>query len=128
MSSDSNAICPHNRSDHGMPLRLIAIACLEQGLANVKMRPFHDAVCARVISRDSNVANVVSLAQIIEGFNEGGAVVHDDLRKSAPSAKDIVEYPIADGLCGLRAKNAIFRVFEAAGFRKVHCIHIHLHK
>ena len=85
------------------------------------------------------MANVVSLAQIIEGFNEGGAVVSDDLRKSAPSAKDIVEYPIADGLCGLRAKNAIFRivreraaaldqVFETAGFRKVHRIHIHLRK
>ena len=122
-----------------MPLRLIAIACLEQSLANVEMHPFHDAICARVISRDSNVANVVSLAQIIEGFNEGGAIVHDDLTKSAPSAKDIVEYPIADGLCGLCVKNAIFRivreravaldqVFEATGFRKVHRIHIHPHK
>ena len=122
-----------------MPLRLIAIACLEQHLADVEMCPFHDAVCVRVISRDSNVANVVSLAQIIEGFNEGRAVVRDDLRKSALSAKDIVEYPIADGLCSLRAKNAIFRivceraaaldqVFEAAGFQKVHRIHIHLRK
>ena len=71
------------------------------------MRPFHNAVCARVISRDSNVANVVSVAQIIEGFNKGGAVVHDDLRKSTPSAKDIIEYPIADGLCGLSVKNAM---------------------
>ena len=93
-----------------MPLRLIAIACLEQSLANVEMRPFHDAICMRVISRDLNVANVVSLAQIIEGFNKGGAIVHDDLRKSAPLAKDIIKYPIADGLCGLRAKNAIFRI------------------
>ena len=80
-----------------MPLRLIALACLEQRLADVEMRPFHDAVCMRVISQDSDVANVVPLAQIVEGFNEGGAVVHDDLTKSAPSAKDIVEYPIADG-------------------------------
>ena len=122
-----------------MPLRLIAIACLEQCLADVEMRPFHDAVCAKVISRDSNVANVVSLAQIIKGLNEGRAIVRDNLRKSAPSAKDIVEYPIADGLCGLRAKNPIFRivrkraaaldqVFEATRFRKVHHIHIHLRK
>ena len=93
-----------------MPLRLIAIACLEQRLADVEMCPFHNAVCTRVISQDSNVANVVSLAQIIEGFNKGGAIVHDDLRKSTPSAKDIVEYPIADGLCGLGVKNAIFRI------------------
>ena len=103
------------------------------------MHPFHNAVCARVISRDSNVANVVSLAQIIEGFNEGGAIVHDDLTKSAPSAKDIVEYSIADGFRGLSAKNAILgivceqaaaldQVFEAAGFRKVHRIHVHLRK
>ena len=93
-----------------MPLRLITIACLEQSLANVKMRPFHDAVCMRVISRDSNVANVVSLAQIVEGFNEGGAVVRDDLTKSTPSAKDIIEYPIADGFRSLSAKNAILGI------------------
>ena len=85
------------------------------------------------------MANVVSLAQIIEGFNKGGAIVRDDLTKSAPSAKDIIEYPIADGFCGLSVKNAILRivheraaaldqVFEAAGFWKVHCIHIHLRK
>ena len=122
-----------------MPLRLIAIACLEQSLANVKMRPFHDAICARVISRDSNVVNVVSLAQIIKGFNEGWAIVRDDLTKSAPSAKDIVEYPIADGFRGLSAKNAIFgivceraaaldQVFEATRFWKVHRIHIHFRK
>ena len=109
-SADSNAICPHNRSDHRMPLRLIAIACLEQSLANVEMRPFHDAVCARVISRDLNVANVVSLAQIIEGFNKGRAIVHDDLTKSAPSAKDIIEYPIADGFHSFSAKNAILGI------------------
>ena len=93
-----------------MPLRLITIACLEQRLADVEMRPFHDAVCTRVISRDSNVANVVSLAQIIEGFNEGGAIVRDNLTKSTPSAKDIIEYPIADGFCGLSAKNAILGI------------------
>ena len=74
------------------------------------MYSFHNAICVRVISQDSNVANVVSLAQIIEGFNEGGAIVHDDLTKSAPSAKDIIEYPIADGFRGLSAKNAILGI------------------
>ena len=84
-----------------------------------------------------NVVNVVSLAQIVEGFNEGGAVVCDGLTKSAPSAKNIVEYPITDSLRSLSAKNVILgivheraaaldQVFEAAGFRKVHRIHIHL--
>ena len=69
----------------------------------------------------------------------GGAIVRDDLTKSAPSAKDIVKYPITDGFCGLSVKNAILRivreqaaaldqVFEAARFWKVHCIHIHLCK
>ena len=29
------------------------------------------------------MANVVLLAQIVKGFNEGGAIVHDDLTKSA---------------------------------------------
>ena len=103
------------------------------------MHSLYNAIRVRVISRDSNVAYVVSLAQIFKGFNEGGAIVRDDLTKSTPSAKNIVEYPIADGLCGLGAKNAIFRivreraaaldqVLEAAGFWKVHRIHIHLRK
>ena len=91
----------------------------------------------RVISRDLNVVNVVSLAQIVKGFNKGGAVVCDNFTKSTLSAKNIVEYPIANGLRGLSAKNAILgivceqavaldQVFEATGFRKVHRIHIHL--
>ena len=85
------------------------------------------------------MANVVSLAQIIEGFNEGGAIVCDDLTKSAPLAKDIIGYPIANGFRGLSVKNVILRivreraaaldqVFEAAGFQKVHRIHMHLRK
>ena len=93
-----------------MPLRLIVIACLELCLANVEMCSFHNAIHVRVIPRDSNVANVVSLAQIVKGFNEGGAVVHDDLTKSAPSAKNIVEYSITNGLHSLSAKNVILRI------------------
>ena len=103
------------------------------------MHPFHNAVCTRVITQDSNVANVVALAQIIEGFYEGRAIVHDDLTKSTPSAKNILEYPIANGLCGLSAKNVILgivheravaldQIFEATRLWKVHCIHINLHK
>ena len=56
------------------------------------------------------MANVVLLAQIVKGFNEGGAIVHDDLTKSTPSAQNIIEYPITDGLRGLSAKNAILRI------------------
>ena len=93
-----------------MPLRLITVACLEQHLVNVEMHSFYNAIHTRVISQNSNVVNVVSLAQIVKGFNEGGAVVCDDFTKSAPSAKNIVEYPIADGLCGLSAKNAILGI------------------
>ena len=74
------------------------------------MRSFHNAIHARVISQDLNVVNVVLLAQIVEGFNEGRAIVCDDFTKSAPLAKNIVEYPIADGLCGLSAKNVILRI------------------
>ena len=74
------------------------------------MHSFHNAICVRVISQDSNVVNVVSLAQIVEGFNEGGAIVHDNLTKSAPLAKNIIEYPIANGLCGLSMKNTILRI------------------
>ena len=85
------------------------------------------------------MANVVALAQIIEGFYEGRAIVHDNLTKSTPSAKNILEYPIANGLCGLSAKNVILgivheravaldQIFEATRLWKVYCIHINLHK
>ena len=61
-------------------------------------------ICARVIPQDSNVANVVVLAQIFEGFYKGGAVVCDNFTKSAPLAKNIIEYPITNGLCSLSVK------------------------
>ena len=91
------------------------------------MHSFYNAIHARVISRYLNVANVIALAQIVKGLYECGAVVHDNFTKSAPSAKNIIEYPIADGLCSLSVKDAIFRIvheraaaldqiFEAAGF------------
>ena len=56
------------------------------------------------------MVNVVTLAQIVKGFNEGRAIVHDNFTKSTPLAKNIIKYPIADGLRSLSAKNVIFRI------------------
>ena len=51
---------------------------------------------------------MVLLLQVGEHFDERRPVVGDDLAKSAPSAQDVFEDPISDGLRGLCAETMIF--------------------
>ena len=55
------------------------------------------------------MSDVVPLLQIGERFDERRPIVGDDLAKSAPSAQDVFEDPISDGLHGLCTEGTIFR-------------------
>ena len=61
---------------------------------------FGNAVSLRVISRYTDMLDVVSLLQVGECFDKCRPIVSDDLAKSTPSAQDVFENPISDGLCG----------------------------
>ena len=55
------------------------------------MRSFDDAVRLGVVWRNPNVIDLVAFGKVIEGFDEGGAVVCNNFLKSAPSAEYIFE-------------------------------------
>ena len=51
---------------------------------------------------------MVPLLQVGKRFDERRPIVGDNLAKSAPSAQDVFEDPISNGLCGLCAEATIF--------------------
>ena len=72
------------------------------------MRAFGNTISMRVVSRYPDMSDMVPLLQVGEHFDERRPIVGDDLAKSAPSAQDVFEDPISNGLRGLRAETTIF--------------------
>ena len=72
------------------------------------MRMLSDTVSTRVVPRYLDMSDVVPLLQVGKRFDECRPIVGDDLAKSAPSAQDVFEDPISDGLRGLRTETTIF--------------------
>ena len=52
--------------------------------------------------------DVVLLLQIGKHFDERRPIVSNDFAQCTPSAQDVFEDPISDGLCGLCAEGMIF--------------------
>ena len=69
---------------------------------------FGDTVSMRVVPRYPDMLDVVPLLQVGKRFDEHRPIVGDDLAKSAPSAQDVFEDPISDGLHGLCVEAMIF--------------------
>ena len=93
-----------------MPLGLFAVASLENCFSHVKVRSFRYAVCARIVSGNANMVDMISLAYIAEGLDEGGTIIRDDFAEGAPAAEDVFENPIAYGLGGFGVKHAVLRI------------------
>ena len=53
--------------------------------------------------------DVVALGQVSEHLDECWAIICDNFTKCTPSAEDVFEDPITDGLCGLGAEQMVFR-------------------
>ena len=67
-----------------------------------------DIISMRVVPRYPDMSDVVPLLQVGKGFDKHRPIVGDNLTKSAPSAQDVFEDPISDGLRGLCAEGTIF--------------------
>ena len=72
------------------------------------MRTFRDTVSTRVVPRYLDVSDVVPLLQVGERFDKRRPIVGDDLAKSTPSAQDVFEDPIANGLHGFCTEGTVF--------------------
>ena len=78
------------------PFCLDAIRDFNKCLSYIEVRLFNDTICAQVIARNADVIDMVALAEMCERFDKGWSVVGDDFIKCAPSAYDVLEYPIAE--------------------------------
>ena len=76
------------------PFCLDAIRDLNKCLSYIKVRSFNNTICTQVIARNADVIYVVALAEMCECFDEGWAIVSDDLVKCSPLAYDVLEDPI----------------------------------
>ena len=70
---------------------------------------FGNAVSLRVISRYTDMLDVVSLLQVGECFDKCRPIVGDDLTKCTPLAQYVFKDPISNGLCSLCAEGMILR-------------------
>ena len=62
----------------------------------------------RVVPQYLDMSDVVPLLQVGERFDECRPVVSNDLTKCAPSAQDVFEDPISNGLCSLCMEGMVF--------------------
>ena len=62
------------------------------------MRTLSDTISTRVVPRYPDVSEVVSLFQVGECFDKWRPIVGNDLAKCTPSAQDVFEDPISNGL------------------------------
>ena len=93
--ADCNTIGPHNESGYLVPLRLVAIASLEQRLAHVKVHSFSNPVGTGVVTGNVDVPNMITFGEVVKSLHKCGAVVCNDFTKCAPSAKDVFKDPVA---------------------------------
>ena len=72
------------------------------------MCTFGNTVSTRVVPRYPDMSDVVLLLQVGEHFDECRPIVSYDLTKCTPSAQDVFEDPISDGLHGLCVEGMVF--------------------
>ena len=73
------------------------------------MHAFSNAISTRVVSQYPDVLDMVPLFQVGKHFDKCRPIVGDDFAKSTPSAQDVFEDPISNGLCSLCTEATIFR-------------------
>ena len=73
------------------------------------MHTLSNTISMRVVPRYPDVLDVVPLFQVGERFDECRPIVGNNFSQCTPSAQDVFEDPISDGLRGLCTEGTIFR-------------------
>jgi hypothetical protein len=92
-----------------MPFHLIAVTCFEDRLVDVEMTLLDEAISVQVIARNVNVVDMISLAEVLEGFQPWHAVVGDTFQKSTPVPNEAAHEPIGKSFSSFPAKSVKFR-------------------
>ena len=67
------------------PLRLVSVCRFDQGLLNVKVASLDDAIGPGIVSRDSDVIDMVPCFEVVQSGYKRFAVVRNKLGTSAIS-------------------------------------------
>ena len=101
--ASSGAVSPESERRERQPVRMIAFARLEDGIADSMMLPLNDAIGLQVVCRNADVSDAIPVRKPVESRHISGAVVGDDLLYCAPSAQYLLEYKRADHPASLHA-------------------------
>src|SRR5262245_38061753 len=88
------------------PSILLSVGYFIKRLSYVVVCSLDESVCARVVSADSNVVNMIFLGEVFDGLDKGSSVVGNDFEECAPSTENFFENPFAEGFRGFGAKLA----------------------
>ena len=112
VSTDGNVFGLENRISGSAPLGLVTVNGFEEGLPNVKVRPFCYAVSVLVVTRYADVVQVVLLGEVCNCFDDRGPVIGNDFVKSAPTADDVFKYPLSDSVGIFSSEHAEFGIVD----------------
>jgi hypothetical protein len=109
---NSDALCPEYGVDNGMPFRLIAVACFEDRLVDIEMTSLDEAISMQVITRNADVVDMISPAEVLKGLQPWHTIVGNDFRKSAPAPNEAVHEPIGESFSSFLAKSVEFKPMD----------------
>ena len=72
------------------------------------MGTLDNSIGSGIVATDLDMLNVVLFLQITERGDKRFAIVRDDFYEGAPSAQDVLEDPVPDGLCGFFSEHSEF--------------------
>jgi hypothetical protein len=85
------------------PAYTVRVTCFEQRFAEGEVLNFDNPVGSRVVWGDANVVDMVPFSNVLKRGYDRSAVVGDNLHNGAPSADNLFEDEISQGLPGLSA-------------------------
>ena len=107
-SASSYSVSPKDVRRRGGPFRGFAFASLQEGFLDRSMLTLDDTIRSGVVSRNTNVPNVVLVSEPVQSSNIGRTVICDDLLNRTPTTQDFFEYETTYSDAGLRTKRAPF--------------------
>jgi len=80
------AVSPKGERHEHWPMRVVAFAHLENGVADGAVLSLNDPICLRIVCRNANVSDAIPVHKPVESGHIGGAIVYNDLLHRSPSA------------------------------------------
>ena len=85
---NSNSFGPENLGQDLTPLRLVPFTGFHDCFPNVEMLGLHDSIGLRIVARDPDMVDVVSLTEPVRSSDIGRGVIGNNFRHTSPPTED----------------------------------------